>query len=154
MCGWREGGKAAEGGKGKGPGLLVRKGGGKGKGGRETLVNLASRAADAAMLSVVMAIGLGRSGWGLRGSCSIIFSSKSGLLVPSSDSHLASIFTPTTCKRVFLSAGEFDQLIKCRLRLLFSSPLVFQGRCPRSTPSTPTAYTREHLQPDIKANGR
>ena len=89
MCGWREGGKAPEGGKGKGPGLLVRKGGGKGKGGRETLVNLASRAADAAMLSVVMASGLGRSGWGLRGSCSIIFSVSKSFLVASSDSLLA-----------------------------------------------------------------
>ena len=67
---------------------MVRKGGGKGKGGRETLVSLASRAADAAMLSVVMARGLGRSGWGLRGSCSIIFSSTS-FLAASSDSLFA-----------------------------------------------------------------
>ena len=47
-----------------------------------------------------------------------------------------------------------NQLINCRLCLLFSSPLVFQGRCPRSSPSSGTAYTREHLQPDIKAIGR
>ena len=65
---------------------MVRKGGGKGKGGRETLVSLASRAADAAMLSVVMARGLGRSGWGLRGSCSIISTS---FLAASSDSLFA-----------------------------------------------------------------
>ena len=49
---------------------MARKGGGKGKGGLETLVNLANKAAEAAMLSLVIAIGLGRRGWGR--CCSII----------------------------------------------------------------------------------
>ena len=50
---------------------MARKGGGKGKGGLEALlVNLANEAAEAAMLSLVIAIGLGRRGWGR--CCSII----------------------------------------------------------------------------------
>ena len=51
---------------------MARKGGGKGKGGLEALlVNLANKAAEAAMLSLVIAIiGLGRRGWGR--CCSII----------------------------------------------------------------------------------
>ena len=74
------------GGKGKGlVGLLARKGGGKGKGGLETLVNLANKAAEAAMLSLVIAIGLGRRGWGR--CCSIILSPPCPCLLPEASSE-------------------------------------------------------------------
>ena len=64
---------------------MARKGGGKGKGGLEALlVNLANKAAEAAMLSLVIAnIGLGRSGWGR--CCSIILAPP--CLLPSASSE-------------------------------------------------------------------